>query len=103
MMQGKVERYLGLSRRAGNLIAGYDTCIEMIKRRKVKLMILTEDTSDKTKDKFLKLCERHKVPYYIYGTGDALSHMTGLPNRNIFGIIDENMAKAIESELLTMK
>lgn len=98
-MSNKAGRYLGLARRAGKLAAGYDTCTELIKKRKVKLLLLTSDLSEKTTEKFYGLAETHKIPIYTYGTSDHMFHITGMPNRNIFAVLDENLANAVKSEL----
>lgn len=102
-MRSKLESYFGFARKSGNLAAGYDTCIQLMKKGRVRLLILAEDASDKTREKFLKLAERHKVQAYVYGTADELFLMTGMRNRYIYAITDNNFAKAIAKEIETMR
>ena len=85
MKKSKLASYLGLARRAGKVLSGYKTC--------------AEDPSQNTKDKFTALCERRGVPFKIYGSSEALSAMTGLTGRGIFGITDVNFAEAMIKEI----
>ena len=73
MKKSKLASYLGLARRAGKVLSGYKTCAGTIGRGNIKLIILAEDTSQNTKDKFTALCERRGVPFKIYGSSEALS------------------------------
>lgn len=98
-MQSKPLRLLGLARRSGNLVAGYNTCIHYLNKNKIKLLIIAEDASENTKDKFIQLAYSKKVNYIIWGKKEKLSHSVGMENRNVLGIIDENFASAIVSEL----
>lgn len=95
----KLLRYLGLAKRSGNLISGYNTCIHYINKNRIKLLIIANDASDNTKDKFTQLALSKKVNCVIWGKKDELSHAVGTDNRSVFGIIDENFASAVASEL----
>ena len=99
MKKSKISSNLGLARRAGKLLSGYRTCAGSIGKGSIKLIILAEDTSQNTKDKFVSLCGRHKVPCEIYGTTDVLSEMTGLSGRGIYGITEVNFAEAMIKEI----
>ena len=99
MKKSKIASYLGLARRAGKLLSGYRTCAGSIGRGSIKLIILAEDTSQNTKDKFVSLCPRHGIPCRIYATTDILSEMTGLSGRGIYGITGVNFAEAMIKEI----
>ena len=99
MKKNKLASYLGLARRAGKVLSGYRTCANSIARGGIKLVILAEDTSQNTKDKFQSLCERHGIPFRIYSTTDELSAMAGMTGRGIFGITDGNFAEAMIKEI----
>lgn len=98
-MKDKVLNYLGLAARGRMLANGYNTCTFMIGKRKVKLLILAEDLAENSTKKMVSLAERNKVPYRIYGTKEVLSHRTGNVDAGIFGVTDENLAKAISEEI----
>ena len=99
MKKSKIASYLGLARRAGKLLSGYRTCAGSIGKGSIKLIILAEDTSQNTKDKFVSLCGRHGIPCKNYASTDALSDMTGLSGRGIYGITEVNFAEAMVKEI----
>ena len=98
----KIETYLGFAARARKLYTGYNTCEMMMERRKIKLLVLAGDLSEGSRDKMQGLAGQHKVESVIYGTIDELSHATGTENKGIFGVGDENLAKAILTEIAKM-
>ncbi len=98
----KIKTYLGFAIKSGNLYSGYDTCANLIKRNKLKLLILTEDASDKTKDKFTKLAEKYEVPLSFVDSSALMEELTGISDRNIYGISDNNLANAISKEINNM-
>lgn len=102
-MRSKIHSYLGFARKSGNLATGYDTCLQLMKKKKIKLMIITEDASSSTKQKFQNLAEAQNLPFYIYGTAEELAQATGLDNRNIYGILEKNFAEAIAKEIQIMR
>ena len=59
--------------KAGKLAYGTDMCIEKIKFNKAKLIIIAEDASDNTKDKFKKLCDEKNITYIMHSNKTDLS------------------------------
>ena len=98
-MRSKVESYLGFAARARSLSTGYNTCIFMMEKRKLKLLILTEDLSENSKEKMLRAAKQYEVPCRTYGKMDDLSHITGTEGKGIFGLADKNLADALVSEI----
>ncbi|GAB1475233.1 hypothetical protein MASR2M70_00650 [Bacillota bacterium] len=98
-MREKIHSYLGFAKRSGNLISGYNSCLYCIKRGQAQLILITEDLSDNTKKKFLSVAESAGVKLRVNGTIDTMQEMTGEIGRGIYAITDENLAKAILSEI----
>jgi len=98
-MREKIHSYLGFSKRSGNLLTGYNTCIYAMGRKKIKLLILTEDLAENTIKKMIREAEKKKISYRIYGKSDEISQITGCAGRGIFGITDENFADIIVKEI----
>ena len=92
------ERYLGLAKRAGKVIPGYRTCAALLGRGTIFLIIVAEDASNNTKDKFESLCSRYQVPCVIYGSSDLLSEAAGVWGISVFGIADKNIADVMIKE-----
>lgn len=49
MINNKLLGLLGICAKAGKIVSGADACLEEIKTNSVKLLIIAEDASDKTK------------------------------------------------------
>ncbi|WP_027398310.1 L7Ae/L30e/S12e/Gadd45 family ribosomal protein [Anaerovorax odorimutans] len=98
-MRKKIDSYLGFAKKSGNLVTGYNTCIFAINKRKVKLLILTQDLSNNTIKKMINLAKNKNVIYRIYGKSQELSNITGSNERGIFGITDTKFAEVILKEI----
>ena len=98
-MRSKLHSYMGFAKKSRNLIMGYNTCLFAMSKKKVKLLIIAEDTSENTRKKIEKDAKKHQVTYRIYGTSDELSEMAGTGGRSIFGITDQNFAQVILKEI----
>ena len=94
-MENKVLSYMGFAAKARKLVTGYNTCIYMMEKRKIRLLILTEDLAENSVKKMVSAAEKHRVAYKIYGSREQLSKITGNVDKGIFGITDNNFAKVI--------
>lgn len=103
MNNSKLQGYFGLAKRARTLVSGYETCEQLIKRNKMKLVLITHDASERTQEKFRRLCEHKEIPLIWIDSSAWMEEMTGLSGRNIFGITDKNLAKVIAKEIETMR
>jgi len=74
-------------------------CLEKIKLKKAKLVIVSDEASDNTKERFNKICEDYGIKIYTFGNKFDLSHSIGKDNKTVFAILDNNFAKSI-SKLL---
>ncbi len=70
-------------------------CLDKIKYKKAKLVIVCEDASENTKTKFQKICEENKIPFFIFGNKFDLSRSIGKDNKTVFAILDSNFSKSI--------
>ena len=95
MTNNKILGLIGLTARARNLCFGSDSVEEGVKKKKVKLVIIAKDSSDRTKKKFVSLCESNQIPICIYENIDNLSKAIGKSNKAVVGIKDLNIAKEI--------
>ena len=86
---------LGLAARARKIAFGADSVENELKARKIKVIIVAEDSSERTKEKFSKLGEEYNVPIIIKGNIDELSKTIGKNNKAIIGIKDINLSNEI--------
>ena len=103
MKKKKIESYLGLARRAGKIVSGYQTCVHTISKGNIKLIILASVASENTRVRFKNLCSRYRVEFEVYGTVDTLSQMTGFTGRGIYGTTDRNFAEVMIKEIQNEK
>ncbi len=67
-----------------------------IKKNKVNLIIVAQDSSERTKEKFNKLSEEYKIPIICIGQIQELSKAIGKENKAILGIEEINLSKEIQ-------
>ena len=96
MINKKILGLIGLSARARKISYGADSVEIQLKKKKVKLIIVAEDASDRTKNKFIKLSNEYNVPIIILGKIDEISKTIGKSNKAIIGIEEENKSKEIQ-------
>lgn len=96
MINNKLYGILGLCSKAGELVAGSDVCVEYMKKGKLKLLIIAQDSSEKTKKNFKFLCDKNNLEYIEAGNIIDISNSIGKKNKAIIGIKNENFAKKIK-------
>lgn len=95
MINDKILGLIGLAMKAGKVSFGADSVEETIEKGKVKLVILSEESSERTKTKFEELCKKSEIPLIIYGSIENLSKAIGKNNKTVIGIKDVNLSKSI--------
>ena len=98
MINNNILGLLGLAMKAGKIAFGADSVEESILKRKVKLVIVSEESSERTKSKFIKLCQNYNIPIIIDGNIDDLSKTIGKSNKAVIGIKDINFANSIQKK-----
>ena len=67
-----------------------------IKKKMVKFVVVAEDSSNRTKDKFKRICEEFHIPIIEFADIETLSKTIGKNNKAIIGIQDINLSKEME-------
>lgn len=96
MINNKILGLIGLAARARKVCFGADSVEERTNKKKVKLLIIAEDASERTKDKFSKLAQKQNIPIIIIGEISILSKAIGKSNKAIIGIEDINLSNEIQ-------
>lgn len=99
MISDKLFGYLGFAAKARKLSAGYNTCLMLVEKRKVRLLIITEDTAEGSIEKMARKCEAGHIDYRVFGTREELSRITGRQGNNIFAVTDAGFARVILDEI----
>ena len=96
MINNKILGLIGLAARARKICFGSDSVEEKTKKGKVKLIIIAENASERTKDKFKKIAIKKNIPIIIKGEIEVLSKAIGKSNKAILGIEDINLSNEIQ-------
>ena len=99
MIDNKVYGLLGLARRAGKISFGTESSIETIQKGKAKLVIVTTDSSDRTKNNFEELSKKFNVEFRIFGTIENLSKSIGQNDKAVIVIKDKNFSNEIVKKI----
>ena len=93
--QDKVNGLLGLAAKAGKIVCGADAVQEAILNKKIFIVIIANDSSIATKEKFLRIAEQNGIKGFEFGTIDENSKMIGKKNKAIIAVKDKNFSEAI--------
>ena len=96
MKNNKILGLIGLAARARKISFGADSVELQAQKKKVYLIILAQNSSVRTKEKFQKISEKYKIPIIITETIENLSKAIGKNNKAILGIEDINLANEIQ-------
>ncbi len=96
MVNKKILGLIGLAARARKLSAGADIVEIQIKKKKVHLIIIAEEASERTKTKFIKLGDEYHIDTIILGNIEELSKAIGKNNKAVLGIEDMSFARELE-------
>jgi ribosomal protein L7Ae-like RNA K-turn-binding protein len=97
-VQNKFLQFLGLAKKSGNLIEGYNKCEELVKRSGLYLLILSTDCSTNTKEKFVKYCMNYNIPFIESFSKEELGAPIGRAEISILGVAN----KRISDKLLSL-
>ncbi len=93
----KLLHFIGIAYRAGKVQKGAFLTEKAIKDGSALLVIVAQDASDNTKDKFLSMCKYYDVVCFQAEDKDLLGKVTGGgDNRSVLAITGEGFAKRTE-------
>ena len=98
-VKSKAYSMLGLATRSRNLVSGEFSTDKAIKEGKACVVIVAEDASDNTKEKFINKCTYYDVPYRICADGESLGKTIGKQERKVVAVTDEGLARQIMNKL----
>ena len=96
MVNNKIFGLIGFAARARKIAFGADSVESEILKKKVKVVIMAEDASQRTKDKFNKICNENNIPIIEIGKIEELSKAIGKSNKAIIGVEEKNLSIEIQ-------
>ena len=91
----KFFNFLGLAKRAGNVIEGYSKCDEERNRKAIFLFIISNDASNSTKKKFKNHCLTKNIVFIEDFSKEELGFSIGREEVKIVAVTDKNMANKL--------
>ena len=95
MKQNKVLSYIGLAMKSGNVMSGTYATEKAIKERKAYVVIVADDVSGNTRERYSKMCDYYHVPLFFYSNKNELGHAIGKEYRASMAIADKGLADVI--------
>ena len=99
----RVLSMIGIAAKSGNVVSGEFSTEKAVKTGSPFLVIVSEEASENTKKHFTDMTSFYEVPIYFYGDKESLGRAIGKEFRASLAIVDENLAKAVETKLLQNK
>jgi ribosomal protein L7Ae-like RNA K-turn-binding protein len=96
-MNNKFFQFLGLTKKAGKVIEGYNQCEEALSHGRGTLIILSEESSTNTKDKFKRFSDRNNVPLIEGVSNEILGKCLGRAEINVVCVSDKKMSDKLLS------
>lgn len=96
-MNNKFFQFLGLTKKAGKIIEGYNQCEEALSHGRGTLIILSEESAENTKDKFKRLGTRKNIPIIEGIPSEILGNCLGRAEINVLCVNDKRMSDKLLS------
>ena len=80
---------LGLCQRAGKLVSGGMLCENSIRSGKAQMVIVSNEASEGTLEKFTNLCRYYNTELVIAGQKEQLGHAIGKFSRTVLVVLDK--------------
>lgn len=95
----KLKTLLGFAQKSKKIISGEAAVKALLPKGKIHLLILAEDLTEKRKKHWTFAGHKQGIKVFEIGSKLELGLAIGLSPRAVIGILDKEMAQAIEAEL----
>ena len=82
-MINKIYGLIGITAKAGKITFGTDSTLEALEKRKIKLVIIAKDASEKLKENFNFICNKNNIEIITYGNIEDISKAIGKQNKAV--------------------
>lgn len=89
-------RLFGLAVKAGRVISGSDAVESAIRRQKGPLLIIANDVSQASTQRFLRLAQSHQIDVVMAGDKETMGHWSGKAVRAAALITEAGFAKRLK-------
>lgn len=99
-MSNRIYSFIGLMHKSGKLSSGDDTVEIDIKKGRSKTVLIAEDASENTKNRFENSAKYYGIPFIHFGTKAELGAAIGKSERAILSINDKGFADAFKNKVV---
>lgn len=85
---------ISLAQKAGKVKTGEYLSVKALKDGMASLLIVAEDTSDKSKERIKYMCDMFSCPCVVFGTKAELGHFTGKKEKSVICLTDDGFKEA---------
>lgn len=93
---------LGISQKAGKLVSGQDNVERVINSKRIYLIIISQDSSENTKRRFLNMANSKKIPAVVWGNAHELGRSIGKDERKVLSLTDKGLADEIYKRIKSL-
>ena len=97
MSESKFYGMLGLARRSGNIIIGFDRVVDAVRCGLAYVVLVSADCSANTKKRVEDKCRSYGADLITFGTSAKLGGAIGFDNAAVLAVTDNNFAVAIKN------
>lgn len=91
----KVYGLLSIAAKAGRVVSGSDLALEEVKKKRARLVILSEDASGNTRKLFQDKASYRDIPAAVYGNSEDLGRAIGKKPRVVAAVLDQGLSESI--------
>lgn len=88
-------QFLGIAKKARKLLEGYNKCEDALLKGSVFLLIMADDCSENTKEKFQRICKSEEIPIYIEYSKEQLGEILGRQEIGVIGVTDRGISEKL--------
>lgn len=95
MNEQKILTMLGFAQKAHKVSSGDANVKAMLQQKRVHLLVIAADVSDKVIQKWQQRAEQDKIPYVVLSSKRVLGLAVGQSPRSVLAVLDQKFAETI--------
>ncbi|MBR0277548.1 MAG: ribosomal L7Ae/L30e/S12e/Gadd45 family protein [Clostridia bacterium] len=96
MHENKFYGILGLAKKAGKVLCGSEPVVSGIRNRKIRIVIISKNASERTKKTIEDKCKSYGIKYIFVNKSEDLCRAVGKDNCVAAAVTDKNFANELE-------
>ncbi|MCR3758547.1 ribosomal L7Ae/L30e/S12e/Gadd45 family protein [Clostridium felsineum] len=98
-MNNKFLQFLGIAKKAGKIVEGYNKCEELLSKKRAYLILLATDISENSKKKFENYALQRNIDVVNEFSSSELGNILGSESIKVICIVDKKISEKLKSLL----